>query len=135
MEKRKRDFCFLDWSDRGKRRSTDVIFASSRRICTLRLLTTMSADETTEQEDRTTLEPPESPDAPSVPQPVQVLYCAGKSNPLISPTYWSSTEQNHQSVCSYPPEYCEFGEHLTRCKEWLKDSHPDLYDTYYSEGA
>ncbi|KIY45141.1 density-regulated protein DRP1, partial [Fistulina hepatica ATCC 64428] len=46
--------------------------------------------------------------------PVQVLYCA---------------------VCSFPPEYCEFGSRLTRCKEWLKGAHPDLYDKYYSDEA
>ncbi|KAG7451608.1 density-regulated protein DRP1 [Guyanagaster necrorhizus] len=46
--------------------------------------------------------------------PVQVLYC---------------------SVCSYPPEYCEFGEHLTRCKQWLHEAHPDLYEKYYSDEA
>ncbi|KAK0205256.1 translation initiation factor SUI1 [Desarmillaria ectypa] len=46
--------------------------------------------------------------------PVQVLYC---------------------TVCSYPPEYCEFGEHLTRCKEWLHEAHPDLYEKYYSDEA
>lgn len=37
-------------------------------------------------------------------------------------------------VCTYPPEYCEFGASLTRCKEWLKEEHPDLFDKYYSEG-
>ncbi|KAF8581912.1 density-regulated protein DRP1 [Ramaria rubella] len=38
-------------------------------------------------------------------------------------------------VCSFPPEYCEFGSHLTRCKAWLEDAHPDLYERYYSEDA
>ncbi|EMD40297.1 hypothetical protein CERSUDRAFT_79971 [Gelatoporia subvermispora B] len=46
--------------------------------------------------------------------PLQVLYCA---------------------VCSFPPEYCEFGSHLTRCKEWLQKEHTDLYDKYYSDEA
>ncbi|CAA7258480.1 unnamed protein product [Cyclocybe aegerita] len=46
--------------------------------------------------------------------PVQVLYC---------------------QVCSFPLEYCEFGSSLTRCKEWLKEEHPDLYDKFYSEEA
>ncbi|KAF9026813.1 density-regulated protein DRP1 [Hymenopellis radicata] len=46
--------------------------------------------------------------------PVQVLYC---------------------SVCTYPPEYCEFGERITRCKEWLEEAHPDLYAKYYSDEA
>ncbi|KAL5528373.1 TMA22 [Sanghuangporus sanghuang] len=71
----------------------------------------MSTEDTAEQDSRTTVD---STGAPITPQPVKVLYCA---------------------VCSYPPEYCEFGEHLTRCKEWLKENHPDLYDRYYSEEA
>ncbi|OCB86914.1 hypothetical protein A7U60_g6088 [Sanghuangporus baumii] len=71
----------------------------------------MSTEDTAEQDSRTTVD---STGAPITPQPVKVLYCA---------------------VCSYPPEYCEFGEHLTRCKEWLKENHPDLYDRYYSEGT
>ncbi|KAG9097005.1 Translation machinery-associated protein 22 [Ceratobasidium sp. 370] len=47
-------------------------------------------------------------------QPVHVLYC---------------------SVCSLPPEYCEFGSSLTKCKTWLQEEHPDLFDKYYSEDA
>ncbi|THH10510.1 hypothetical protein EW145_g1267 [Phellinidium pouzarii] len=47
-------------------------------------------------------------------QPLQILYCA---------------------VCTFPPEYCEFGTSLTRCKEWLQAEHPDLYDRYYSDEA
>ncbi|KAH7097253.1 hypothetical protein BKA62DRAFT_675241 [Auriculariales sp. MPI-PUGE-AT-0066] len=39
------------------------------------------------------------------------------------------------NVCGYPPEFCEFGSHLTRCKTWLEESHPDLYQKYYSEEA
>ncbi|KAF7369312.1 Translation machinery-associated protein 22 [Mycena venus] len=57
------------------------------------------------------------PDAPPPPEPVppvSVIYCA---------------------VCTYPPEYCEFGASLTRCKEWLKEEHSDLFDKYYSEEA
>ncbi|KAK0236427.1 translation initiation factor SUI1 [Armillaria nabsnona] len=59
--------------------------------------------------DQADIPPPVEPTPP-----VQVLYCA---------------------VCSYPPEYCEFGEHLTRCKEWLQEAHPDLYEKYYSDEA
>jgi len=55
------------------------------------------------------VEPPKEPTPP-----VQVFYC---------------------NVCSFPLEYCEFGSSLTRCKEWLKDERPDLYDKYYSEEA
>ncbi|KIM61460.1 hypothetical protein SCLCIDRAFT_1215913 [Scleroderma citrinum Foug A] len=46
--------------------------------------------------------------------PVQVFYC---------------------EVCGFPPEYCEFGSSLTRCKEWLKEEHPALYNRYYSDEA
>jgi len=38
-------------------------------------------------------------------------------------------------VCAFPPEYCEFGSHLTRCKEWLAEAHPELFQKYYSEDA
>ncbi|KAG7092170.1 hypothetical protein E1B28_008539 [Marasmius oreades] len=46
--------------------------------------------------------------------PVQVLYCA---------------------VCTFPPEYCEFGSSFTRCKAWLQENHSDLFDKFYSEEA
>ncbi|TFK46987.1 density-regulated protein DRP1 [Heliocybe sulcata] len=52
--------------------------------------------------------------APQPKPPLQVLYC---------------------EVCTFPPEYCEFGSSLSKCKEWLKDEYPDLYDRYYSEEA
>ncbi|KAF8308808.1 density-regulated protein DRP1 [Clavulina sp. PMI_390] len=48
------------------------------------------------------------------PEPVNVLYCG---------------------VCTWPVEYCEFGSHLTRCKAWLLENHPDVYPKYYSEDA
>ncbi|KAF8602632.1 density-regulated protein DRP1 [Ceratobasidium sp. AG-I] len=50
---------------------------------------------------------------PSV-QPVHVLYCG---------------------VCSLPPEYCEFGSSVSKCKAWLQEDHPDLFDKYYSDDA
>ncbi|KIM28248.1 hypothetical protein M408DRAFT_144967 [Serendipita vermifera MAFF 305830] len=46
--------------------------------------------------------------------PLNVLYCA---------------------VCSLPPEYCEFGSHFTKCKAWLEEAHPDLFERYYGEDA
>ncbi|KAF7795546.1 hypothetical protein EIP86_006708 [Pleurotus ostreatoroseus] len=55
----------------------------------------------------------EIPTAQAIP-PVQVHYCA---------------------VCSFPLEYCEFGSSLTRCKEWLQNEDPALYERYYSEEA
>ncbi|KAF4608333.1 Translation machinery-associated protein 22 [Pleurotus pulmonarius] len=53
-------------------------------------------------------------EAPQPRPPVQVLYCG---------------------VCTYPIEYCEFGSSLTKCKEWLKEAHPEQFDKYYSEEA
>ncbi|KAK9359285.1 translation initiation factor SUI1 [Lipomyces starkeyi] len=38
-------------------------------------------------------------------------------------------------ICTFPPEYCEFGGTLQKCKTWLKVEHPDLYDKLYSEDA
>ncbi|TFY76034.1 hypothetical protein EWM64_g7978 [Hericium alpestre] len=61
----------------------------------------------------TAAEPAAAEEKKAVP-PVEVLYCG---------------------VCSFPPEYCEFGSSFTRCKEWLHEEHPDLYNKYYSEEA
>ncbi|KAJ7281738.1 translation initiation factor SUI1 [Mycena rebaudengoi] len=57
---------------------------------------------------------PTAPPPPEPVPPITVLYCA---------------------VCTYPPEYCEFGASLTRCKDWLREEHPSLFDRYYSDGA
>lgn len=38
-------------------------------------------------------------------------------------------------VCSFPPEYCEFGVLLKRCKEWLAENEQALFDQLYSEEA
>ncbi|KIY67241.1 density-regulated protein DRP1, partial [Cylindrobasidium torrendii FP15055 ss-10] len=56
----------------------------------------------------------DAPPAKEPTPPAQVLYCG---------------------VCSFPVEYCEFGERITRCKEWLNEEHPDLFSKYYSEEA
>ncbi|KAG9029056.1 Translation machinery-associated protein 22 [Tulasnella sp. JGI-2019a] len=55
-----------------------------------------------------------APGLPEAPAPLTVLYC---------------------EICSLPPEYCEFGSHATRCKTWLEEMHPDLYQKYYSDDA
>ncbi|CAE6477986.1 unnamed protein product [Rhizoctonia solani] len=39
------------------------------------------------------------------------------------------------SVCSFPPEYCEFGSSVTKCKAWLQEAHSELFDKYYSQDA
>lgn len=46
----------------------------------------------------------------AVAEPLTVIYCA---------------------VCSFPPEYCEFGGAVKRCKEWLEKAHPNLYTKLY----
>lgn len=38
-------------------------------------------------------------------------------------------------VCTFPPEYCEFGKSFRKCKEWLEDNHSQLFDKLYSEDA
>ncbi|GAA5901702.1 Tma22p [Sporobolomyces salmoneus] len=38
-------------------------------------------------------------------------------------------------VCSFPPEYCEFSSKSSKCKQWLQETHPSLYSTYYSDSA
>lgn len=35
-------------------------------------------------------------------------------------------------VCSFPPEYCEFGASLKRCKQWLEDNNSELFEKLYS---
>ncbi|KAI5970069.1 TMA22 [Candida margitis] len=34
-------------------------------------------------------------------------------------------------VCSYPPEFCEFGISLAKCQQWLQSNHADLYSKLY----
>ncbi|RIB18159.1 translation initiation factor SUI1 [Gigaspora rosea] len=36
-------------------------------------------------------------------------------------------------ICSLPPEYCEFGPTLDKCKKWLQEKHPEMFDKLYSE--
>ncbi|RKP37658.1 translation initiation factor SUI1 [Dimargaris cristalligena] len=38
-------------------------------------------------------------------------------------------------VCTFPPEYCEFGASLPRCQKWLEANHPDLFTALYSVGG
>lgn len=54
------------------------------------------------------------PSVPVGPQPREVVYCA---------------------VCTFPPEYCEFGPSPSKCRTWLKDAHLDLYAKHWSEEA
>lgn len=38
-------------------------------------------------------------------------------------------------VCTFPPEYCEFGLSFKRCKEWLAAAHADVFERLYSDEA
>ncbi|RKP33064.1 eIF1-like protein, partial [Metschnikowia bicuspidata] len=38
-------------------------------------------------------------------------------------------------VCTFPPEYCEFGLSLEKCKEWLAANDQLLFDKLYSQEA
>ncbi|ANZ73641.1 BA75_00411T0 [Komagataella pastoris] len=38
-------------------------------------------------------------------------------------------------VCSFPPEYCEFGGTFNKCKAWLEEEHPQLFQSLYSADA
>ncbi|KAL7410490.1 density-regulated protein DRP1 [Mrakia frigida] len=55
---------------------------------------------------------------------------AGPSTPRIAPK-----EVLYCPVCTYPAEFCEFGASLSRCKAWLEEEHPKLFQQYYSEDA
>lgn len=35
-------------------------------------------------------------------------------------------------VCTFPPEYCEFGPSLKRCKDWLQEEHADIFEKLYN---
>ncbi|ODV93861.1 hypothetical protein PACTADRAFT_4760 [Pachysolen tannophilus NRRL Y-2460] len=38
-------------------------------------------------------------------------------------------------VCSFPPEYCEFGGSFKKCKEWLQKNNLELFEKLYSDEA
>lgn len=58
--------------------------------------------------------PEAGPSVPTGPQPREVVYCA---------------------ICTFPPEYCEFGPAPSKCRSWLESAHPDLYTKIWSEEA
>ncbi|KAG6877707.1 Translation machinery-associated protein 22 [Termitomyces sp. T159_Od127] len=68
--------------------------------------------------------------SPATPVPAAEEPAAPSSPDPVPPVQYECS-----SVCSFPPEYCEFGSSLTRCKEWLKENHENLYNKYYSEDA
>ncbi len=58
--------------------------------------------------------PEAGPSVPTGPQPREVIYCA---------------------ICTFPPEYCEFGPRPSKCRTWLHDHQPELYSKIWSEEA
>ncbi|KAI0068529.1 density-regulated protein DRP1 [Artomyces pyxidatus] len=44
-------------------------------------------------------------------------------------------EMFYCGVCTFPPEYCEFGTSFSKCKEWLHTERLDLFEKYYSDEA
>lgn len=36
-------------------------------------------------------------------------------------------------VCSFPPEYCEFTGKIKRCRAWLHETHPELFQKLYGD--
>ncbi|KAJ3334359.1 Translation machinery-associated protein 22 [Blyttiomyces sp. JEL0837] len=54
-----------------------------------------------------------------------------ESAPSVPPTR-VVTDILYCGVCTAPVEYCEFGPSAKRCRAWLKDKHPELYDRYWA---
>ncbi|CAG8698448.1 15729_t:CDS:2 [Cetraspora pellucida] len=68
----------------------------------------------------------------------QVIYCGSKDSYLLSfwrPSMNLNVSRLNATVCSLPPEYCEFGPTLDKCKKWLQEKQPEMFDKLYSERA
>lgn len=37
-------------------------------------------------------------------------------------------------ICSFPPEYCEYGASISKCKKWLQEHDSGLYERLYGPG-
>ncbi|WAQ84871.1 hypothetical protein PtA15_5A444 [Puccinia triticina] len=62
-------------------------------------------------------------------QPIQAikpLYC---QSPSHTPPFLRNKD-THPSlpVCSFPPEYCEYGTSISKCKKWLTEHDEELYE-------
>ncbi|KAJ7387008.1 hypothetical protein OS493_003971 [Desmophyllum pertusum] len=44
-------------------------------------------------------------------------------------------EVQYCGVCSLPLEYCEYSSDHAKCKEWLKENIPDLFDALVNQAA
>lgn len=38
-------------------------------------------------------------------------------------------------ICTFPPEFCEFGLSFARCKSWLQENNVELFNQLYSDEA
>ncbi|CAG8508643.1 13624_t:CDS:2 [Acaulospora morrowiae] len=51
---------------------------------------------------------------------------------MATPTS-TAKQVTYCGVCSLPPEYCEFGPTLDKCKKWLQEKHSELFHKLYSQ--
>ncbi|TGZ77400.1 eIF1-like protein [Ascodesmis nigricans] len=52
-----------------------------------------------------------------------------------APTESQAKSITYCGVCSFPPEYCEFGTSAAKCRDWLQKNHPELVAAVYNPGA
>lgn len=65
------------------------------------------------EEEKVIESKPSSTKAAALDMPIDVIYCR---------------------VCGIPPEYCMFDKKdSSECKEWLKKTHPELFEKVYGE--
>ncbi|PVU99206.1 hypothetical protein BB559_000917 [Furculomyces boomerangus] len=38
-------------------------------------------------------------------------------------------------VCTFPPEYCEFGAMRNKCEQWLSENHKEIHEQLYGQEA
>ncbi|CAG8609421.1 density-regulated protein DRP1 [Rhizophagus irregularis] len=56
-----------------------------------------------------------------------------QDTPAPSTSASTAVQVIYCGVCSLPPEYCEYGPTLSKCKEWLQEKHSELFDKLYSQ--
>ncbi|KAI9824217.1 MAG: Translation machinery-associated protein 22 [Thelocarpon impressellum] len=54
---------------------------------------------------------------------------------VVSPAEPQARHVVYCGVCTLPPEYCEFGGTVKRCRDWLEKAHPDMFERLYSDEA
>ncbi|RGB43630.1 translation machinery-associated protein 22 [Rhizophagus diaphanus] len=56
-----------------------------------------------------------------------------QDTPAPSTSASTAVQVIYCGVCSLPPEYCEYGPTLSKCKEWLQEKQSELFDKLYSQ--